>query len=101
MTGAPLPDGADHVIMVEHVERKADCVSIRKKPKPGDNFSARGEEARAGSPVLTPGKRLGFADIATLAMVGRSQVKVFARPRVSILPTGDELVEVQEAPAVF
>ena len=101
MTGAPLPEGADQVVMVEHVTRHEDRVAISKKGKSGDNFTARGAEVRAGATVLSPGRRLGFADIAALAMVGRTQAKVFVRPRVTILPTGDELVDVHEVPAVF
>jgi molybdopterin molybdotransferase len=87
--------------MIEHVERTVDQVTVNKKPKPGDNFSARGEEAAAGSVVLSPGRRLNFADIALLAMVGRSEISVYSRPRVSILPTGDELVEVHQQPLPF
>jgi molybdopterin molybdotransferase len=101
MTGAPLPDGADQVVMVEHAERHGDRVKIARPSKPGDNFSARGEEAAAGSIVLAPGSRLDYSAIATLAMMGRGEVRVYRKPRVSILPTGDELVEVHETPAPF
>jgi molybdopterin molybdotransferase len=101
MTGAPLPEGADQVVMVEHGVRAGDRVTLEGNPKPGGNFSARGEEAAAGSPLLGPGRRLDFARVALLAMVGRSQVRVFAKPRVAIVPTGDELVEAGDQPQPF
>ncbi len=71
MTGAPLPEGADAVVMVEHTERSGDRVKIDRSLKSGENFNAQGIEARQGSVVLSPGRRLGFAEIALLAMVGR------------------------------
>src|SRR5258706_15171417 len=92
MTGAPLPAGADAVVMIEHTERAGDLVSLERIPKPGDNFNQRGLEARAGATILHAGQRLGFAEIAVLAMVGRQCVAVRPRPRVAILPTGDEIV---------
>ena len=101
MTGAPLPEGADAVVMIEHVERKGDRVSIARIAQPGDNFGARGLEARQGTPVLRAGQRLGFAEIAALAMVGRDRVSVYRRPRVGIVPTGDEIVEAGRQPGPF
>ena len=101
MTGAPLPPGADAVVMIEHTDRTGDCVRIDRPPKAGDNFSPRGVEARRGDVVLAPGRRLGFAEAALLAMVGRQCVSVFRQPRVAILPTGDEIVEAGEQPREF
>ena len=95
----PLPAGADAVIMVEHGQRNGDRVRIEKSPKPGDSFSPRGVEARNGERVLTAGRRLGFAEVALLAMVGRECAQVFRKPIVGILPTGDEIVEAGEQPA--
>src|ERR1700675_272053 len=60
MTGAPLPDGADAVIMVEHTERSGERVRIARTAKPGDNFTPRGAEARSGDAVLQPGARIGY-----------------------------------------
>jgi molybdopterin molybdotransferase len=100
MTGAPMPAGADAVVMVEHAERAGDKVRIGQRAS-GDNFSPQGVEARAGAVVLEAGRRLGFAEIAMLAMVGRECVQVFRKPRVAILPTGDEIVEAGERPAPF
>lgn len=101
MTGAPLPDGADAVVMVEHTEREGNRVRVARPVKPGENFNPRGVEARNGEPVLRPGRRLGFAEIAVLAMVGQECVSVYRRPRVAILPTGDEIVEVGQKPEAF
>jgi molybdopterin molybdotransferase len=73
MTGAPMPYGADAVVMVEHAERlpveQGDRLKIAGALKAGDNFSPKGVEARAGAVVLEAGRRLGFAEIALLAMV--------------------------------
>jgi len=99
MTGAPVPQGADTVVMVEHTEKAGTRVRIDRKQDPGDNFGPTGSEARAGALVLETGKRIGFAEIALLAMVGHECVQVFRKPRVAILPTGDEIVEAGEKPA--
>jgi molybdopterin molybdotransferase len=98
MTGAPLPDGADAVVMVEHIERRENLVAIPRSIKIGDNFTPRGTEARSGDTVLRAGHRIGFTETAVLAMVGREQVQVFREPRVAIIPTGDEIVEAGETP---
>jgi molybdopterin molybdotransferase len=101
MTGAPLPEGADAVVMVEHTERSGDRVKITRSLKSGENLNARGIEAKQGSVVLSAGRRLGFAEIALLAMVGRECATVYKRPRVAILPTGDEIVEAGQQPEFF
>lgn len=101
MTGAPLPEGADAVVMIEHTERSGDRVSIDRTHQSGDNFNARGLEAVAGSTVLKAGHRLGFADIAMLATVGCMDVQVYRRPAVAVLPTGDEIVEASQTPQPF
>lgn len=98
MTGAPLPPGADAVVMVEHVERRENRVAIPRPMKPGDNFTPKGTEAKSGDIVLRAGHRIGFAETGVLAMVGRERVEVFRQPRVAILPTGDEIVEAGERP---
>jgi len=101
MTGAPLPEGADAVVMLEHTERSGDRVKAARSLKPGENFGAQGTEAQQGSTVLFAGQRLGFAQIAMLAMVGRECATVYRRPRVAILPTGDEIVEAGREPEPF
>jgi molybdopterin molybdotransferase len=101
MTGAPMPAGADAVVMIEHARRAGDLVIVDRSLQPGDNFSPRGVEARRGDAVVTAGARLGFAQIAALAMVGRQCVSVHPTPRIAILPTGDEIVEAGEQPLEF
>jgi molybdopterin molybdotransferase len=101
MTGAPLPEGADAVVMVEHTERAGDRIKVARSLQSGENFNAQGIEARHGSVVLSPGRRLGFAEIALLAMVGRECTSVYRRPSVAILPTGDEIVEAGQQPESF
>jgi len=101
MTGAPLPAGADAVVMVEHVERSGERMTVARSLKSGENFNAQGIEAKQGSAVLPAGRRLGFAEIALLAMVGRECATVYRRPRVAILPTGDEIVEAGHSPERF
>jgi molybdopterin molybdotransferase len=100
MTGAPVPAGADAVVMLEHVERSA--ATIRLLPSrsidSGDNIVTRGAQARRGDELLPAGTAIGAAQIALAASCGCSILKVFARPRVAILTTGDELVPVDTAP---
>lgn len=98
MTGAPVPSGADAVVMVEHTLRADEVVRIARTSISGENITPRGAESREGQVLLEPGQRLGYAQIALLAMVGRTHVQVFRRPRVAILPTGDEIVEAGEHP---
>jgi molybdopterin molybdotransferase len=98
MTGAPIPDGADAIVMVEHTERDGEFVTFAAA-KPGDFINQRGAEAHAGDELIPAGRRLGFPEIALLASAGYARVGVRRRPVVAILPTGDELVEVQETPA--
>lgn len=101
MTGAPLPEGADAVVMVEHAQAEGSRVEIRRGVVPWENVVRRGSEAPAGEVVLRRGRRLRPAEIGLLASVGKEKVKVFSRPRVAILPTGDEVVPVGRAPQWF
>jgi len=98
MTGAPVPAGADAVVMVEYTELRGDQVSILRGVKPGENVVAAGSEARAGRQMLAAGTRLGFAQLALAAAAGCSRLQVFRKPRVAILATGDELVELSAQP---
>ena len=101
MTGAPLPEGADAVVMVEHTRREGDRVIIERGAKPQENFNPRGTEALRGAVVLNAGTRIGFAQAAVMAMVGCERVAVHRQPRVAIVPTGDEIVERGETPREF
>jgi molybdopterin molybdotransferase len=99
MTGAPLPEGANAVAMVEHTERVSESsVRVLRASREGEGLLRRAAEVRAGEAVLAPGRRIQLADIGTLASFGKSQVLVSRKPRVAILATGDELVEVRESP---
>jgi molybdopterin molybdotransferase len=98
MTGAPLPHGADAVTMIEHVTVSGDRVNVPRTLRAGENVSPQACEARGGEVLLEPGRQLGFADIALLATVGRPRVTVFQKPQIAILATGDEIVDVDEAP---
>jgi molybdopterin molybdotransferase len=99
MTGAPVPASADAVVMVEHCERHGDDVVIGRKLESGANIAPRASEARASGIVVARGARLEYPGIAWLATTGRSNVEVFARPRVAIVSTGDEIVEIGQEPA--
>jgi molybdopterin molybdotransferase len=98
MTGAPLPDSADSVVMVEHCTVEGDRVIVPRTLALGENVSPKASQARENEVVLETGQLLGFTQIALLAMVGATQVPVFARPQVAILATGDEIVEVNQTP---
>ena len=98
MTGAPVPRGADAVIMLEHVTRKDDVIETERGVKPGENINPRGIEAKAGTVVLEAGKRIGFTEVALLATVGAATVNVHRKLQVAILATGDELVAVDAQP---
>ena len=98
MTGAPVPDGADAVVMIEHVERDADLVRIGARAGAGQFVNPRAAESPRGEILVKQGKRLDYTDIAMLATVGAATVEVFARPSVAIIPTGDEIVPVEASP---
>lgn len=103
MTGAPVPRGADAIVMVETATRDESSsptrIAIAHRPAPGEFINPAGAEARLGQPVLPGGLRLGFAQIALLATYGQTSVRVFRRPRVAILATGDEVVPIEATPA--
>ena len=93
MTGAPIPPGADTVVPFEQASEDNGRVIVRGKISPGDHVRLRGEDFRAGETVLSPGSPLRPPEINLLATLGRIFVGVHRRPRVAILSTGDELVE--------
>lgn len=101
MTGAAVPSGADAVVMIEHTKREGDSVLFERDAVAGQNFVPRGSEARAGQTLLTPGTRLGYAELALAATVGAAELKCGAKPRVAILSTGDEVVPVDSVPGRF
>ncbi len=96
MTGAPMPEGADAVIMIEESKREQDTVLLYETAEKGDFIRYRGEVVRQGDLVLSPGVSIRPYDIAIMASLGFSQVSVFQSPRVAILSTGNELVDLTE-----
>lgn len=98
MTGAPVPAGADAVVMIEHTEERGESVVVTKAAAAGENVVPAGAEGRRGQRLLSPGTRLDAASLALAASAGRARVLVYARPRVAILATGDELVDVDVLP---
>jgi molybdopterin molybdotransferase len=98
MTGAPAPPGADAVVMVEYTSQQGSSVEITRGVAPGENIVPQGAEAKHGTLLLDRGTRLNEADIALAASVGRSRLQVFIRPRIAVLTTGDEIVDVDAQP---
>jgi molybdopterin molybdotransferase len=98
MTGAPVPAGADAILMVEHAERDGDLIDTKRFLNPGDNISPAGCEVSAGENFLQPGVRIDYAHIGALATVGAETVRVYKKPVVSLVATGDELVGIHECP---
>jgi molybdopterin molybdotransferase len=98
LTGGVLPDGADCVVMVEEVEEKGDVVTVPATVKPGQNFHPVGADLRAGERVLAAGEQLGAAELGLAAALSFPRLPVFRRPRVALMSTGDELVEVGGKP---
>lgn len=94
MTGAPIPEGADAVLPFEDAERSGETVRILRPVQLKANVRDAGEDVRKGELVLHQGRRIRPQDVGMLATVGRKQVQVTRRPRVAILATGDEVVEV-------
>lgn len=92
-TGAPLPEGADAVIPQEDVAAEGGILLVPRPVDDGDFVRPRGEDMKRGDRVLERGRILSAADIGMLAAVGRTPVSVIRRPRVGILSTGDELVD--------
>ncbi len=101
MTGAPVPPGATAVQMVEKTRASADGlrVEVLEAVVAGQNITPRGSEVRAGEGVVEAGRAIDPATLAVLAAVGQGSVRVGRRPRVAVAVTGDELVDVAQAPA--
>jgi molybdopterin molybdotransferase len=93
MTGAPLPAGADAVIMVEDTARTGRWVEVRREVRPGDNLGRAGEDLNKGELALERGTLIGPAEVGMLAAAGAARVTVTRRPRVAVVATGDEIVE--------
>jgi molybdopterin molybdotransferase len=98
MTGAPLPPGADAVVMVEYTSQAGQTVEVKRSVTAGENYVPRAAEARQGQLLVDRGTLLDPATIAIAASVGMSRLPVFWKPRVAVLSTGDEIVSVETTP---
>ena len=98
MTGAASPPGADAIVMVEHTSAKDDRVEISKSVSAGENIVPVGSEAKQGDRLLAPGTRLDHAAVAVAASVGRDHLLVYSKPRIAVLATGDEIVDISAQP---
>lgn len=99
MTGAPMPDGADTVVRIEHTDGGDEAVRVLRAPAPGENVRRAGEDIQEGELVLACGTLLRPAELGLLASVNRPRVLVTARPRVAILATGDEVADLGDPQA--
>lgn len=100
-TGAPLPPGADTVVMQEDTDRDGGQITLRSLPEQGANVRGRASELAAGAGLFDAGTVLGPSEIGLLAAQGYAEIEVFKRPRVAILPTGNELRPVDAAATPF
>jgi molybdopterin molybdotransferase len=98
MTGAPVPFGADAIVMVEYTSQQAGTVEIARSAIAGENIVPQGAEAKRSAVLLNPGAPLSESAIALAASVGKSRLEVFIRPHVAILTTGDEIVDIDHDP---
>ena len=98
MTGAAVPRGADAVVMVEHIQREGRTITLERIAQRGDHIVPRGSEARAGSLLVAPKTRLGYAEMALSAQAGATRLEVFSSPRLAIVSTGDEVVDARAKP---
>ena len=97
-TGAPIPRGADAVVMIEHTELYGDNqITVLRAVGPGQNVAFAGSDIARGQTLLRQGTVVGAREIAMLAAVGCAETKVWRKPRVGVLSTGDELIQPGEA----
>lgn len=93
VTGAPLPEGADAVVMMEYTSRKGDKILIRRPVSKGENIMLAGSDIRKGEKVLRKSQILASREIGVLAAMGLKEVTVYKRPKVAIISTGAEVVK--------
>src|SRR5580700_2943337 len=98
MTGAPVPAGAEAVVMVEYTTGVGERVEITKGVSAGENIVPVGAEAKRGDRLLASGMRLDHAAIGVAASAGRARLLVYSKPRIAVLSTGDELVDIDVPP---
>jgi molybdopterin molybdotransferase len=98
MTGAAMPKGADAVVMIEHIRRDGQTITLDRAAKKGEHIVPRGTEAREGALLVAPKTRMGYAEMALSAQAGATLLNVFAAPKLAILSTGDEVVDARSKP---
>lgn len=96
MTGAPVPKGADSVVMVEYTEEKDGIVKVKKPVTPGENIRYEGEEIKKGEIALEAGTEVTPATIGFIAELGIDKIKIYRTPKVALVVTGEELVGIDE-----
>lgn len=101
LTGAPLPKGTNAVLMHEFTRTEDEFVIPQQSAQQGQHYVLAGAEARVGECVMPRGTRLGYAELALAAEVGRARIQVSRKPRVAILSTGDELIGLDDKPGPF
>ncbi|WP_308001082.1 gephyrin-like molybdotransferase Glp [uncultured Clostridium sp.] len=94
MTGAPIPKGANAVIKKEDVEVKENSIILKKQLKENENICFKGEDIKEGQLLVRNGKKLNYADIGIIASSGISMIKVYKKPKVAFISTGDEVVDI-------
>ncbi|BDH80123.1 MAG TPA: molybdopterin molybdotransferase MoeA [Methanothermobacter sp.] len=92
-TGAPIPEGADAVIMEEYTNQEGNEIEVLQPTSPGENIAPKGEDIKAGETILEPGTVMRPQELAITASAGYNTIKVYKKPRVKIIITGDELIE--------
>ncbi|MEE6209045.1 gephyrin-like molybdotransferase Glp [Salarchaeum sp. III] len=97
-TGSALPEGADAVVMVEHLTEVGDEIEVFDAVAEGENVGPAGEDVSAGTPLFDAGHRLRPSDLGLLRGTGVDAVDVFERPSVAVIPTGEELVDADPGP---
>src|SRR6185312_5168047 len=98
MTGAGVPASTDAVVMIEHTKREGSTITLERAVISGDHIVGKGSEARRNTLMVAAKTRLGYAEMALCAQVGATRLEVFAKPRVAILSTGDEVVDARTVP---
>ncbi|MDU7148485.1 MAG: molybdopterin molybdotransferase MoeA [Clostridium sp.] len=94
MTGAPIPKGANAVIKQEDVTLEDDFIILKKNVKENENICIKGEDISKGSLLLKSSKKLDYADIGILASSGINKMKVYKKPKIAFISTGDEVVDI-------
>ncbi len=93
VTGAPLPSGADAVVMVEYAVQRGNVISIHRPVSKGENIMKAGSDVQKGEKILRKGQVLGPREVGALAAIGLPKVSVFKKPKIAVLSTGEEIVE--------